>query len=236
MECSSRDRLRPGDDSGFTLVEMIIATMLGVLVLSLAAGILISMFRTQHVTTDFSDATTTGQLISKSVEEGVRNAAPGPEPTDSVAVSDDGILSTVDANGELLRARVAMGTSGGDITWKCMAWYYSPTTKTIVEASSDSMIDDPAGFTWSGSHHLEPNVSQSGVSWTLLGENIEPADGSTLVFNSHDGELDLNFKITNGSTALVLVPNVIMPRKITATGTGPDQCYPLPTATPTPTP
>jgi hypothetical protein len=232
----AKTRLRTDDETGFTLVEMVISAMLGVLVLTLAAAILMSMFRTQHITGDFSDATTTGQLISRSVEQGVRNAAPGPEPTDSIAVTDDGILSSVDGNGQLLRARVAMGTSGGDISWKCMAWYYSPATKTITQARSDSMIDDPAGFNWSASHELEPNVSQSGVNWALLGENIEPADGATLVFNSHDGEMDLNFKVTNGSTALVLVPNVIMPRKITGTGTGPDQCYPLPTATPTPTP
>lgn len=227
--------MRSRDNSGFTLIELVISSALGILLLTVAASILLSMFRTRDVSSDLSNATTVGQLISRSIEEGVRNAAPGPVPTDSAVVSDNGILSSVDGNGQLLRARVAMGTSGGDITWQCMAWYYSPTAGTITEAHSNSMINDPGGFTWSG-HTIEPTISQLGVNWTLLGEHITPADGSTLVFNSHDGEMDLNFKVTNGSTALVLVPNVIMPRKITGTGTGPGQCYPLPTATPTPTP
>lgn len=228
-------RLSEPRDEGFTLIELMVSAMLGVLVLGVASSILISMFRTEHTTSDFSGATTTGQLISRSVEEGVRNAAPAPAP-DSTLASDPGVQSSVDANGELLRARVAMGTSGGTVTWQCQAWYFSPTTQTIAVATANTMIDDPAGFTWGAGHELTPNVTQAGVSWTLLGSNITPAAGSPLVFQWHANELDLNFTVTNGSTSLVLVPNVIEPRKIGSTGSGPDECYPTDlTATSTPT-
>lgn len=224
-------------DEGFTLIELMISAALGVLILGIAASLLMSMFRTQHTTTDFSGATTTGQLISRSVEEGVRNAAAGPPPADSAVVNDPGVLaSTPDSNGELLRARVATGTSGGNVSWQCEAWYYSTATQTISVARSSSMIDDPGGFSWGAGHSLQPNLSQTGVNWTLLGSNITPASGTSLVFDAHNGEVDLNFTVTNGSTALVLVPNVIIPRKITSPGIGPDQCYPLPTSTPSPSP
>lgn len=214
-----------GSEAGFTLVEMIIASVLGVLILTVGASILLSMFRTQHSVSDFADATTTGQLISRSVEEGVRNAAHGP----SAAAGDTGIKASdfVAGVGQLLRARVAMGTQNGEVTWQCEAWYYSDATHTISYAHSDSgMIDDPGGFAWKDATHtgIHPVTAQSGVSWTMLGQNIDLGD-MPVIFGSAAGQVNLNFKVSNGSADLVLIPNIIVERTITASGTGPDQCY-----------
>lgn len=219
------------DESGFTLVEMIIASVLGVLILGIGASILLSLFRTQHNVSDYADATTTGQLISRSIEEGVRNAGVGTHPA---GADDKGILAgaMVVGQGQLLRARVAVGTQAGDVAWRCEAWYYSDTTQSVLFAKSSSLIADPGGFTWNAAHtQVTPAVPQAGVTWTLLGSDVTlPDDGVTTQFfgASQDSDVDsvtLKFQLNRGPVALVLIRNTIVQRKLDPSGTGPDQCY-----------
>lgn len=220
-------RLRD-DESGFTLIETIVASMLGVLVLGIGASLLLSLFRTQHNVSDYADATTTGQLISRSVEEGVRNSG---------AAGTSGILSgaAVDGQGQLLRARVADGTSAGDVTWACEAWYYSSSTGSVLFArSSSSAIADPGGFVWKDATHtgVAPVAAQPGVTWTLLGTGIAvPPDSSVQqIFgaaadSSGAPQVTLGFEVTHGSVNLVLIRNTIVQRKLDPTGTGPATCF-----------
>lgn len=221
-----------GDESGFTLIEMIVASVLGVLVLGIGASLLLSLFRTQHSVSDYADATTTGQLVSRAIEQGVRNAAALPNAANP---GDKGILAgpMVTGTGQLLRARVAIGTQNGDVTWQCQAWYYSDATHTVLWArSTASAIADPGGFAWNAAGTgVVPLTPQAGVNWTLLGTGITiPADGlSTQFFGAQAGldvdSVTLRFQVTHGSIALVLIRNTIVQRKLDPTGSGPAACY-----------
>ena len=101
-------RREPTED-GVSLVELLIYSVLSVIVLLIVSGLLVNALTTQRTVRDATQASNTGQLVSKSVGQGVRNAsaiwhsAAGVEP-------------------ELLVVRTA--GSGDTPTWSCQAWSF----------------------------------------------------------------------------------------------------------------
>ncbi|WP_439594155.1 hypothetical protein [Microbacterium sp.] len=97
---TSRNAANPGDDSGVTLVELIVYIAVAALFLGLMAGIFAAGLRTESATRDRTTATGKAQVVSDSIATSIRNA------------------SAFQIDGKLLRARVATGASG----WECRAW------------------------------------------------------------------------------------------------------------------
>ena len=96
-------------DKGVSLIELIIYSMLSVVVLFIVGSLLISSLSAQGTVRKSSQASSTGQLVSKSVTQGIRNAS-------SMQ------LIVPSAGTQLLKARTV--GAGIDPIWRCQAWYF----------------------------------------------------------------------------------------------------------------
>lgn len=142
-------------EGGFSLVELLIYAVLSVLVLTVVAGIVMNGVRVQKSVQSITTATATATTITRSLQQGIANA--------------DGVGNaagfSVSSGGQLLQARTATVASDGTPTWRCAAWYYSPTTSILYTKSSTSgTVAGPAGTPDS--------------SWTVLGTGIGVPSGS----------------------------------------------------------
>lgn len=171
------------EQRGFTLIEMLIATSLSIIVLTIVGGILISALRTQETAGTVTDAANTAQQIVRSIQTGVRNAS-------AVSVTSDATAGT-----QLLLART-IGSDPASTAASCQAWYYTPTNGGAVytkKTTPASIITLPAS-------------GPQGV-WTLLGIGVSPADPATgKVFNApNGGRVELRFDVAAGTHPYVLV-------------------------------
>lgn len=217
-----RQRLRivntEHDDAGFGLAELLVYMVLSVLVLAIAGSLFITGLRTRGTVQNLSDTSGAGQLIATSVEEGVRNAS------GALGSTDSGILAGAEtATGQLLRARVAVGTNAGTIIWQCQAWFYSTDTNAVYSAVDKTQaISDPVAFSVSNGVH----TAQSGTThWSLLGEGVGKLDLGTPVFGAGNNQVVLRFKMSRDGVDLVHIPSTVVKRALAAGGTGPTTCY-----------
>ena len=102
---------------GFTLIELIIYSVLLGLVLAIVGGLLANAFRSQSTVRNSAEALNNGQLVLSSIETAFRNGS-GAEVSDS---------------GKLLVVRTAAGSG-----WACRAWYYNPGNGGTVYTTSKS--------------------------------------------------------------------------------------------------
>ena len=109
---------------GFTLIELIIYSVLLGLVLAIVGGLLANAFRALSTVRSSAVAHTNGQLVLSTIETAFRNGS-GAEVSDS---------------GKLLVVRIPAGAD-----WECQAWYYNPasggsvyTTTTPTRAAIDT--------------------------------------------------------------------------------------------------
>lgn len=105
---------RTGDQAGLSLPEVIIATAVSALVLTILGSLFFSGFKTQAAVTGRDAATGAAAVVSNSVQTAVRNA------------------SNISVSGALLKARVTTGTA----TWQCVAWALTPDNKLVYKSSS----------------------------------------------------------------------------------------------------
>lgn len=170
-------------ESGFTLVELMIASGLTIIVLVITGGILISSLRTQEIARTVTDAANVAQQIVHSVQAGVKNAS-------AITVTGDATTGT-----QLLLVRT-VSSDPNSTAASCQAWYYTPanggavyTTKTTPAAAITLPSGGPQGV------------------WTILGTGISPADPTTgKVFNApNGGRVELKFDVAAGSHPYVLI-------------------------------
>lgn len=152
-------------DAGFTLIELLIYSMLMVLVLAIVGAMISSFTSTSKTVGSITQVSTSGQLAAQSVERGIRN-------------SSDFRLTTPTGTDQLLIARVAGG--GANLTWQCVAWYYSAGDSSLRYTTSATAIPTP--------------TATDLTHWTLLGSGITPTSGST-IFSSTGPQLTLSFTI-----------------------------------------
>jgi len=122
---------RPGlrtADHGFTLVELLVASALFLIVLSVVGGMVASSLAVDRVVRSQTAAANIGQLIARSVESGVREAS--------------WISATASGGTELLRVRTA--TNGATLGWQCQAWYFDGDA--LYVRTSDLAIAAPTGL------------------------------------------------------------------------------------------
>lgn len=192
-----RDQTATMEDAegGFTLVELIIAAALTIVVLLIASGLMLSSSQTSSAISSQTAASNLGQLISRSVTQGMANAT-------AVTIATDG------SGAQMLEARTySMSptldpTQGSTNGVTCSAWYYTPVgggaiyTKSIMPAAPISM---PAGT---------PDNT-----WLQVGNGLNVGVGaspSSTVFATPSGSrVDLKFDVTNGSNQPVHIETTV---------------------------
>ncbi len=210
-------------ERGFSLIELVLYIVFSSAILLLAAGMFASAFNARTQVLALTTAASEGQLISRSVEEGVRNAA---GPAGSTGPAEFGVyaeLPTADGS-QIMRARVALGDSSGAITWQCQAWYYSSSTTSIFfTRNALGAVPDPGGFTETspGSYAAD----DGSANWVLLSDHVRLPATTGQFFGAAGGRVILNFEITNDDVSLVLIPNTVVTRKPAIVGSGPNSCY-----------
>jgi hypothetical protein len=209
-------------DAGFGLAELIVYAALAVVVLTLGGSMLISALSTRSQVTTLSEATSIGQLISGSIQEGVRNASGPPGTTDPEQRA--GIKAEVTtARGQLLRARVAVGSANGTVVWRCQAWYFSSQTEAVYSAvNATEAVADPGGFAVVNGRH---SPAAGADEWLLLGEGVRLAPDASAFFGAGNDRVVLRFMIVDDDVSLVLIPTTVVKRTLEAGGTGPTTCY-----------
>lgn len=222
---AARDDGADGQE-GFSLVELLIYTLFIGVIFALAGGMLISAVSAQGQVTGYTEAADAGQLIARSVEEGVRNASGPAGEEDPNRIG--GILAEpmlADQAGQLLRARVAVGANDGTVVWECQAWFYSAVTQSVYFArDADGAIADPGQFSVAANGAHVPD--NAGASWLLLGSGVTlPADAPEFFGTAGGGRVVLRFEVARDNVSLVLIPNTVVARKPTLGGNGPDSCY-----------
>ncbi|GAA4177738.1 type II secretion system protein [Gryllotalpicola koreensis] len=160
-------------EDGFTLVELLIYTMLLAIVLVIVGGFMFNSISSSNTIRTTSQASTEGQLIASSLQAGIENAT-------AVTGTDypDGSA--------LVMARVA--TRGATLDWQCEAWYYSAADKAVYTTTTHPAVAITL-----------PTGGPKG-SWSLLGDGIVPVTDGTgplaLHGTSYSASLDIDLPVT----------------------------------------
>jgi len=144
------------DEQGVSLIELMIYMSLLVIVSILAGSILISGLRGQRDISNVGSATSQAQLITSSVEAGIRSASTFDVSTTTV--------------GQRLIARVGTFTAAGTATWQCRAWLFTTDKRLLTLSSTSGTVAAPA------------NLAAAVSGWTLLASNVSIAAGSSALF------------------------------------------------------
>lgn len=159
-------------DEGFTLIELIVASMLMLIVLAGVGALMVVLMTTPNSVTARESAAGSAQTAANSISSGIRN-------------SSDFRLTNPIGNDQLLVARVAQ--AGNPIVWSCAAWYYDSTGNRILYTTSMTLI--PSAPT-----------STDLASWHVLDTSVTPTSG-TSIFSSTGAEVDLSFSGAANSTS-----------------------------------
>lgn len=143
-------------DDGFTLVELIVSSMLFSLVTLVAGGIFVGTLSAQQSVSAVTTSTTDAQLAGTSIDQGIRNS------TGFDLTSADGGAD------QLLVAHVA--GSGTVLEWTCRAWYYDSSGGGSIRTTTAA----------NGTHIAAPPASAL-ATWTLLADGVEPVTGTTIL-------------------------------------------------------
>jgi hypothetical protein len=169
-------------EQGFTLVELLLYSMLLILVLGIAGSMIASTTSTSRTVDSITKASTAGQLTVESIERGIRN-------------SSDFLLTNPSGTDQMLVARTVQG--GAIANWVCAAWYYSAATRSIRYTTSPIAIPAPTA---------------SGLAaWTLLDKAVSPASG-TGVFSATGVQLTIAFNGLAGSLPAVAISSTVLSR------------------------
>lgn len=193
----TRLRHRLADQRGFTLIELVIYAALLAVVMLVIAGITIAALKAQTTVRNLASASNGAQLISRSIGTGIRNAS-------------DVQVSAADGNGQLLRARVATGTTG--LAWTCRAWYWSSTTGSLYTTNSVvGLVTAPVGVP---------------IGWTVLATGIALPGGTTQPFTASGRQLKLALTVSASTAAPPVVLSTTFTRYPQSDlTTSPVQCF-----------
>jgi type II secretory pathway pseudopilin PulG len=172
-----RFTVRPEPDEGFTLIELVVSAMLAVLVLSIVGGLMISTTSSERIVRSVTSATSSGELVTRSVIDGIRNsgnALSTPAPfTLTNPVGNDQMLSAL---------KIGSGTTA---TSQCVAWYFSASEHSVRYATSPTAIAAPSSATL--------------ATWTLLSTGVTPLSGTGIFTARGSKGITLAFKEDAGN-------------------------------------
>ncbi len=157
------------DDNGFTLVELLVYSLLFSLVIMVVGGMIFSAVTASKSVVSMTETSTAGQLVARSVVTGIRN-------------SSDFRLTNPVGNDQLLVARRA--SPGATLDWVCYAWYYSAADSGSVWVTSSPLA-------------ILPPTAAELSTWTLLTEGVTPVTG-TGIFSALNERLSLSIHGLDG--------------------------------------
>ncbi|WP_104171744.1 prepilin-type N-terminal cleavage/methylation domain-containing protein [Cryobacterium sp. M23] len=162
---------------GFTLIELLVSAALGVLVMVLVGGMLVSTLNAQSSVRAAAQSSNTGQLVAKALTRDVRGAR-------------DLTTAIPFAGTCLLRLTVVDNALTAPVSVHFVAWYFG--NGEIRTRRSNIAIADP--------------VSPAAVTtaWTLLATGVQRS-GSTPVFTASGSQVGLTFTVAGSTGAPVLI-------------------------------
>ena len=161
-------------DGGFTLVELLLASMITVLALSIVTAIFVSTIKAQQAVDSVATSASKAQLAASNIDNRIRNS------------SEFAVSTPSGTTDQLLVTRSA--SAGSTLSWTCYGWYYSSASGGSLRMTS----------TAAGTKIVAPTTSQLSA-WTLLVSGIAPTSGST-IFSASGTQLSVGFKATAGSS------------------------------------
>jgi len=193
-------------ERGFTLVELLIYSVLLILVAAIGGSLIFGSTSTTKLVRSVTDATTLGQEITKSVQRGVRNAAAIKTPY-APSLADVGIAGT-----QLL---VIETTTGGTVSaTKCQAWFYVPShggqlfTRTV---SAGAVVPLPNVAYIAALSATAVATAPSG--WQSWGEGI---NGSGAVpFSRSGNQIGISLSVAAGASKPVKIASSALNRQPT---------------------
>jgi prepilin-type N-terminal cleavage/methylation domain-containing protein len=187
-------------DRGLTLIELIITVALLTLVITVTGTILVSALKVQAGVNALGSASNGAQLVARSLQRGIGNASAfkAEAPT---------------ADGQLLRARVVSVTAAGTPTWRCVAWYWSATAKTVRTTSSTAGL-------------VAAPTAASLATWSVLATHAQLPTGTMQPFTGAGTQLLLRLAVGGASaTRPVLVATTVAAGPQSDSTTAPTTCF-----------
>lgn len=162
-------RLRKREDSGFTLVELIVYSVLMIVVLGFAGALFIRMLHEQRQTIAMADANNEAQLVFKQIEFDVRNAD----------------FAEVRGGGDLLVVRTRVATPGATVSPYCVGYYYDEPSGELrrVQTTGNSATQTALAAATDAAR------SSATSSWVVLATGVDQV-GTTRFFGGVDGSYD----------------------------------------------
>ena len=187
------------NERGFTLVELLIYSMLAILVLAIVGSILINSLRAERTVRDANEATSVGQLLAQSVTTGVRNAS---------AIT----LSAPEPNTQLLMVRTV--TAGEVAEWSCQAWYFG--AGEVRTTRSSTAIPAPTAASAADWTLLVEGI-EPGPIFAYVNDPADPQDGR---------RVDLDVQVSVGDGVPVLITTSALSRQpVPSTGVVSAPCF-----------
>lgn len=169
-------RLR-AEQSGFTLMELLVAASLLGLTITLVGTLMVSLVTTERTVTGVTAGTTNAQLAATSIDARISQSS-------SFQVTDVGA-------DQMLVARVAGGAAALD--WQCFAWYYSSAGEGSIRT-----VSAPDGST------IALPDATALDSWSSLITGVSPPAGGT-VFTANGPQLSITFDVAAGTSPPVAI-------------------------------
>lgn len=178
-------------DSGMTLIELSIAAALSILIIGIAFGLFASAAKSQNTISNRTAASTSAQLMMRSLTQGIENASE----------------FTVQTSGSDLMLVARTAGSGSTLVWNCRAWYYQASTNTFRTTT-----------TADGTKILLPTAAQL-ATWTYLAGGVSPV-GTTPIFQGVGYNLQVGFVATVAAGQSVTMQTTILQQTgVAASGT-----------------
>lgn len=178
-------RARRASDEGFTMVELLVASVLGVIVLLIVGSLLINGLRGQSSVTSITTATNNAQLAATTIQSDIRNST--------------AVKTTAIGSDQFVVARVARGTDLA-VAYECVAWYYSASKDEIRSTESAAAITAPSATAL--------------ANWRLVASNIAPK-GPSVFSSADIKSLSITFFIDAGSAESVPITSFAASRNPT---------------------
>ncbi len=192
---------RIADDSGITLAEVIVVSLVTVLILIAAGGMYISTVQTQRTVSELSESADSAQLVARSIDMGVRNAV----IVKPLAAGADG--------GQLLV--VCSAGSAATVTYSWKAWYYSPAGNGQLRTKSFASTAAPT----------VPSASAL-AGWTLLLDGVKSGGSGGTVFavDPDTSRVSIRFSSVGGDTDSTTIKFATNPAPHPTFATGSEPC------------
>ena len=145
----ARDASTRADDAGFTMVELIVASMISIIMLTIIGSLFLKTIQTQSAVTDTTQTSNDAKVVFDDLQAAVRLAV----ETDVRSSSAMGV-EPLDGRGDvlILKTRATQGAVLDVATWRCVAWFLDASDqlhKRTVPAQSSGVpatAVDPAAW------------------------------------------------------------------------------------------